>query len=83
MRDGGGDDVVVSSSADKLAVGGCAAYTRPSAEPIFPPALRSRAPPPLCLPGPATTWHRWAIHAACYASQREDVWCCYCRSFPL
>lgn len=60
-RDGEGGDVVVSSSADKLAVGGSAAYARPSAEPIFPPALRGRVPPPLYLPGPAATWHRWRL----------------------
>ena len=60
-RDGERGDVVVSSSADKLTVGGSAAYARPSAEPIFPPALRGRVPPPLCLPGPAATWHRWAL----------------------
>ena len=49
---------VVSSSADKLAVGGGAGYTRPTAEPIFPAALRGRAPRALCLPGPHATWHR-------------------------
>lgn len=49
---------VVSSSADKLAVGGCAGYVRPTAEPIFPAALRGRTPRALCIPGPHATWHR-------------------------
>ncbi len=54
----GGAELVVSSSADKLALGGGAGYGRPSAEPLFPAALRGRAHAPLCLPGAVATWHR-------------------------
>ncbi len=58
-RGGGGSaELVISSSADKLALGGGAGYARPSAEPLFPAALRGRAHAPLCLPGAAATWHR-------------------------
>ena len=55
---GGGAELVISSSADKLTLGGGAGYARPSAEPLFPAALRGRAHAPLCLPGAVATWHR-------------------------
>lgn len=49
---------VATDSASKLAVGGAAFHAHASVEPIFPPELKGRAAPPLCIPGPKATWHR-------------------------
>ena len=52
------ENEVRTDREDKLGIGGKATHSRPTAEPIFPSELKSRAAAPLYLPGSHATWHR-------------------------